>query len=100
MFGIVGPRGFFLCSWNHLCTPILQRRKPEVFFDVFAKKTNIGEIQLEGDFLHREVGLQKVVFDMVHRVFGDQVLKSMAVRPLFSLQTALRYLGVTNSCSA
>ena len=44
-----------------------------MFLNVFAEEADIGEIQLEGNLLNGEVGLQQVVFDMANRAFRNPV---------------------------
>ena len=44
-----------------------------MLLDVFAEETDIGEIQLEGDFFHGEVGLQQVVSDMADDALRNPV---------------------------
>ncbi len=58
---------------KRLPIPVLQRCQSKMFFDIFAKETDIGEIQFEGNLFNRKIGLQQVVFDASDGAFRNPV---------------------------
>ena len=51
----------------------LERRFSKVFFGVFAKEADIGEVKLESDLLYAQLRLAEIIPDVANSCLSDQV---------------------------
>ena len=61
-----------LCPYIRFA-PELKRCFPKVFFGVFAKEADIGEVKLKSDLLYTQLRLAEIIPDVANSCLGDQV---------------------------